>query len=124
MGVTTVRFALLGLVVAAVINSSQAHASPYDDTDKLKGQYIAEVGDLRRIECPIGGKYDCLQFPDDLYQMSYSRCFRVHGYRSFSAKALIAVDEAKTISAFVVEAGYGSAIRQYRVTPYKCPDLF
>ena len=95
-----------------------------DDSDELKGKYIADVGDVEQVSCPIGGKYDCLTFPNDLYRFNYGDCWQIHGLYSYSEKVLIAVDKAKKVSFFVLPSGIGGDIKEHSVTPYQCPDLY
>jgi len=114
----------LVFAVAAISFGSPSSAGILDDTDKLKGQYIADVGDLEQIRCPIGGKYDCLTFPHDLYRFNFTRCFQVMGYYDFSGKALLAVDAQKRVSMFVMPSGLGRDIKQFDVVAYECPDRY
>lgn len=111
----------LGTILLFLFLAYPAAAYRFDDADELKGQYIVEVGDLRRLSCPIGGRYDCLTWPAQFYQMGYSRCFEVHGYGvGYGDYALLAVDDAGHLSLFAIKS-YGSDITQFRITMYDCP---
>ena len=116
---------LLGALVLMLMSASPGNAF-FDDTDKIKGHYIVDVGDLQPVTCPISGKYDCLTFPNDLYKFSYTKCYQVRGlYGAYSSKGLLAVNDSKTVSMFVMEGGFGSPkLKKYSVTGYQCPDLY
>jgi PA-IIL fucose-binding lectin len=121
-------FVMRVIIVVAVLSllPTVSLAGIFDDHRQLKGQYIAEVGELEKLSCPISGKYDCLTWPNDLYKME-TRCMQLQGYyNSFGGTlALLAVDKNKIVTAFTIESGIGSPeIRQHRVTFYDCPSMF
>jgi hypothetical protein len=117
---------VLATIAIAVLAASPVEAGLFDDTDKLKGQLIVDVGDLESLDCPISGKYDCLSWPTNLYRFGYSQCMQVLGFYGGigTKKALLAVDDAKTVSVFVLSSSFSSDIRRYSVVSYRCPDLF
>jgi hypothetical protein len=94
----TMIFAILFLVF-----SNQAIA---DDSSLLKGQYIVDVGELDHLTCPVIGKYDCLTWPLNLYQIDNGQCMVVHGLglSSSSDIALLAVGENKQVSLFTISS--------------------
>jgi hypothetical protein len=116
----------VALAVVLVLGCRPSAAGLLDDTNKLKGQYIADVGELRHLECPIGGKYNCLTWPMDLYEFNVGRCFQVVGYLGgyMTRNALLAVDQSKTLSIFVMPDGLGEKVEQHSVVAYDCPDRF
>jgi hypothetical protein len=115
------------LLFAAVFGvlASQANAAPLDDASYLKGHYIADVGELEKVSCPVGGRYDCLAFPSNLYKL-YGQCLQIPSYYGEGSRntTFLAVDvSTKRPSAFVVEGILGS-VRKYPILQYDCPILF
>lgn len=95
------------LLFAAVFGvlASQANAAPLDDASYLKGHYIADVGELEKVSCPVGGRYDCLAFPSNLYKLN-GQCLQIPSYYGEGSRntTFLAVDvSTKRPSAFVVE---------------------
>ncbi|WP_395019415.1 hypothetical protein [Dongia sp.] len=117
---------LLVALAASALVSTAAMAGILDDTDKLKGQYIADVGELEPLRCMPGGKYDCMTWPSDLYRFNRTKCYQVSGYYGgyLNRKALLAVDKGQNVSIFVLPGTLESDVKQYRVVKYECPDLF
>ena len=62
------------LVVACALPLS-ATAGLMDDTEDLKGKTIGYAGQIEQVTCPIGGKYDCLQWPRGFYKTRDNDCF-------------------------------------------------
>jgi hypothetical protein len=120
-------FLAIGLVAATASARHLAAAALFDDSRKLKGQVIVDVGELEELRCPIGGKYDCLTWPRNLYRFNHGQCMVVIGYYgSYSSDtALLAVDQAKTASLSVLPSGIGSRdVKQYSIKLYDCPDMY
>jgi hypothetical protein len=95
-----------------------------DDSNKLKGQLIVEVGELEELRCPVYGDYDCLTWPREFYRFNYTQCMQVHGYYGgyMSATGLLAVDQAKNVTMFVLSSRVGgSDVKQYMIKLYECP---
>ena len=98
--------------------SPLVYASMFDDTKKLKGQFIVDVGDLSKVECFYGGAYDCSTFPQSLYRLDYGKCYDINGYYGLGDQGIVAVDRTtKAISIFIIS----TSIRQYTATAYECP---
>lgn len=116
----------LALGLAATFAATNAHGGILDDTEKLKGQFIVDVADLESFDCPVSGKYDCLSWPTNFYRFGYDRCMQILGYYGGigTNKALLAVDERKNMSVFVISGSFSSDIHQYQFVSYKCPSRF
>lgn len=68
--------AIIGMIV--VFCSSASHSGAID---RLTGSKIVASGDIEQVRCPAFGKYDCLKWPDNLYQFSYQDiCFTTDSY--------------------------------------------
>ena len=119
---------LLAVAAAAVILSVTGAngRSLLDDTDKLKGQLVLEVGDLTQLRCPIDGKYDCLTWPRSLYRLGYDVCLDVGGfYGGYTDTGLLVKDSYGTITLFVISSmSMGGDMKQYTVMLYDCPSLY
>jgi hypothetical protein len=108
------------------VASFEVRAALFDDSKRLEGKIILKVGDLEKLDCPPFGKYDCVSWPTDLFKIG-DVCARILGYygMGFGELAMIASDDKKAISAFVVEgSGLSTKIRMYSLSVYECPDLF
>src|SRR5947209_1356925 len=118
---TPIRVTALVLLMAP-----SAQAEIFDDSDKLKGQYIVDVGTLEHLRCPMYGKYDCSTWPGELYKFG-DRCVQIVGYYNAysSSKAILTIDGSKKQSIFVLPGGIGSDdTKQYSITPYNCPSMY
>lgn len=110
----------------SAVASFDVRAALFDDSKRLEGKVIVKVGDLEKLDCPPFGKYDCVSWPTDLFKID-DVCVRILGYygMGFGELAMIASDNKKTISAFVIEgSGLSTKIRMYSPSVYECPDLF
>jgi hypothetical protein len=121
------RFLILALFSClSVAALSQPVAALFDDSERLEGKIIVKIGDLKRTECPPLGEYDCTMWPMDLFRID-DVCTRIHGDYGFGfgEVAMIASDSNKTITIFAIESsGLSAKIRMYRVSLYRCPELF
>ena len=99
-----------------------ALAGVIDDTEQLQGKTIVYAGDIEHVSCPIGGKYDCLQWPSGLYKTSTGACFVTDETScSFGCKALIATDQSRQVSVFVPQT-IGAGMKKGSFQSYKCPS--
>jgi hypothetical protein len=108
------------------VASSEVRAALFDDSKRLEGKIILKVGDLEKLNSPPFGKYDCMSWPTDLFEID-DVCVRILGYygMGFGELAMIASDNEKAISAFVVErSGLSTKISMYSLSIYECPDFF
>jgi hypothetical protein len=101
-----------------------AWAGLLDDTAGLKGKTIVYAGEIEQITCPIGGKYDCLQWPQGFFKTADGDCFVTDDFScSYSCKALIAVDRARQFSVYVFQS-FGGGLKKGSFTSYKCPSPY
>lgn len=112
---------------AACLAAGSASAGFLDDLPDLQGKTIAYAGGFEQVTCPIGGKYDCLKWPSELYKTTRGReiCFVPTSYTScsYSCKGVIAVDKSNTLEAFFI-AGICGDMKKTGIEMYKCPSLF
>lgn len=114
----TLPAGILALTVAPPVH---AHS-----LNEIRTARFGEIGFLRQIDCPIGGRYDCLSFPRNLYELS-GDCFTLE-----LGASLVAYREAMLIQfrsgalAIMIKAGYGSD--RFEIFDiermYDCPDLY
>lgn len=104
-----------------------AVAGLLDDLDDLQGKTVIYAGEFERLTCPIGGKYDCLNWPSNLFKTMRGRdlCFATSSYSScsYNCKGIIAVGDDRTPYVFFIE-GIGGDMKKSPLESYKCPSLF
>lgn len=112
---TTLRW-LLPLIVAGLSQTAWG----YGEIDRLAGSTIVASGELEQVHCPVGGKYDCLTWPHDLYKFSMQNiCFTASVSCGFSCEGFIAQkNQAQTL--YVLGSRLGSS----PINLYKCPSMF
>ncbi len=112
------------LITAAIALPTVALAGVFDDTDDLQGKTIVYAGDIQQVSCPIGGKYDCLQWPRGFYKTTTGACFVTdEATCSFSCKALIATDSSRQVSVYIPQT-IGASMKKGSFQSYKCPSPF
>ena len=112
------------IFAAATILPTLARAGLLDDTSDLKGKTIVYAGEIEQVTCPIGGKYDCLQWPSGFFKTAEGDCFVTDDYScSYSCKALIAVDRSRQINLYVLQS-FGGGLKKGSFTSYKCPSPY
>lgn len=97
-----------------------------DDLEDLEGKAVVYAGEFERLTCPIGGKYDCLTWPMNLFKTRRGRefCFVASSSScSYSCKGVIAVGDDKRPYVFFIE-GIGGDMKKSSVESYKCLSMF
>ena len=101
-----------------------ASAGILDDLPDLQGKVVAYAGEFEQVTCPIGGQYDCLTWPSDLFKTTRGRdiCFKPTGYTrcTYSCKGLIALGDDKTPFLYIIE-NIGGDMKKSPIEIYKCP---
>ena len=90
------------------------------DWSSLRGYQIIDSNQLRKLDCPIGGKYDCLTWPDNFYEWG-SRCVKISGYFNYSDEAIL-MSNGTTNQ--MVTIGMFNKPECHAVTIYTCPSLY
>lgn len=115
------------LPVVAVFTAFVHESSlAFDDLENLQGKVIIYAGKFESLDCPIGGKYDCLTWPDLLLRTrkGVERCFATSRVRcSFSCSGLIAVDQSKVPKLYILDQ-VGASVTEASVEPMRCPDMY
>jgi hypothetical protein len=93
---------------------------------EIRTASFGDVGYLRHVRCPISGRYDCLTFPRDLYELN-GDCFTL----GYSSAVLGGYEEAMLMQfrsgelALMVKTGFGDRFEIIDIErPYECPDLY
>ncbi|WP_068858708.1 hypothetical protein [Perlucidibaca aquatica] len=107
--------------------SASAYAGIFDELPDLQGKVVAYAGEYEQITCPIGGNYDCLKWPMDLYKTKRGQdiCFKPTRYIScsYSCKGLIAIGDDKMPYLYTIE-NMGGDVKKSGIELYKCPSLY
>lgn len=111
------RFAA-GLLAFSLASTAMA----FGELDQLEGSAILVAGDIRSISCPISGTYDCLTWPNDLYEFPLRNiCFRAQISCGLTCEGLIA-EKNKVRTLFIV--GGFSGLDSSSIQIYQCPSKF
>lgn len=114
----------LFLTLALLTIASTQALAILDDTEDLKGATVIYAGDFEAATCPIGGKYDCLSWPQNFYRHGADNfCFSTNSSAcGYGCKGLVTVDSIKIPRFFIFERLGG--VKKGSVQPLKCPDRF
>lgn len=122
------RAFLNSLVISLAISAPMTvSAALFDDTKELKGKVIISAGEFEKIECPIGGDYDCSTWPDGLLRTpEYGSCIVINGFAcSFRCKGLLVTDNSRALHFFEFDSGIGAPnLKKHAATPVRCPDVY
>jgi len=109
-------------VLFAMVSFSSPSLALFDDFDELEGQTVVEAGDLKKINCPIGGDYNCLTWPMSFFKLNAICVEAVGGFASgYSLRGLLTVDRNGTPSLFILSGLVSSDVKRYGATIYDCP---
>lgn len=109
---------MLPLIVAGL---SQV-AWGYGDIDNLAGSTVLASGGLERVTCPIGGNYDCMTWPQDLYKLRLQNvCFTARIMMcGYSCEGFIA-EKVGVQTLYVIGS---SELDSSTIKLYKCPSMY
>lgn len=110
------------IVGALLLLATSPASALFDDFNDLEGETVIAAGDLKKLECPIGGDYNCLTWPVSFYRLD-QRCLEVtSGYLGgYGLRGLLTVDGNGAVSLFSF-AGLGSSdVSRDSVSLYDCP---
>lgn len=118
---------LRSLVTGCILGLAAAtcSASLLDDLGNLQGKLVVYAGEFETVDCPIGGKYDCLTWPTTMLKTRkgpemclgsdrYVRC-------GFKCTGLLAVGDDKVPKLYVFSQ-MSSDATQVPVERYRCPE--
>jgi hypothetical protein len=108
------------VLLCAIAVSTQVMA--YGEMQSLMGSQVVATGDIQQVTCPIGGKYDCLSWPADLYEMtSQNICFTASVSCGYSCEGFIA--QKNQINTVYVLGSYPK-LSSSSIQLFKCPNRF
>lgn len=116
----------LATALAIAMLPCVASAGILDDTEDLQGKTIAYAGDFEQVICPVGGKYNCLQWPMGFLKATKGAefCFVTDAMLcSYNCKGLIAVGSDRQPAVYVFET-IGGGMKKGSFRSYKCPSPF
>lgn len=118
----------MGKIVASLLLwiHLSAGAFVFDDLGDLQGKTVVFAGEFEQLDCPIGGKYDCMSWPDTLLRTSGARamCFTTsRASCRYKCRGLIAVDANKNVAAYIIGQLSGD-VTKASVEPIKCPTMY
>ena len=110
-------------IAAMALAASFASVAQFDDLSDLKGSTIAYAGAFETVSCPIGGKYNCMTWPENLLRTSGSFCFATSAYTSCTSicQGVLAAGADRRVRVFLFDLG---SVKKGDVRPYRCPDVF
>lgn len=120
-----IRCGLL-LVSALTMGSVVNAASSFDQLPDLQGKVVVYAGEFEKMDCPIGGQYDCLSWPSGLLKTKGSPvlCLNVGETLSctFGCRGLVAMGEDRTPFLYLFEQSMSSDLAKHAFQPYTCPS--
>ncbi|MDY1359575.1 hypothetical protein SOJ01_30900 [Pseudomonas aeruginosa] len=94
----------------------------YGEINSLPGSQIVAAGDISQVMCPIGGNYDCLTWPSNLYELSRENlCFTADVMCGVSCEGFIA--QKNGVNTLYILSGF-SKLDSSDIKLYKCPSSF
>lgn len=99
-------------------------AMALDDIANLKGMGVVAAGQVKRLDCPLSGRFDCNSWPTNFLKFEYENiCFAADpGVCGAYCKGILATDKGKTVYFF--ESLPGGDLSQRRARGYECPPGF
>lgn len=103
-----------------MLTCSQVFA--YGEMQSLPGSQILAAGNIQQVTCPIGGKYDCLSWPPDLYELTGENvCFTTNASCGYSCEGFIA--QKNQVQTLYVLGSYPK-LSSAGIQLFKCPSKF
>lgn len=118
------RAACIALLLLAALVLPVRPAMALDDIANLKGMGVVAAGQVKRLDCPISGRFDCNSWPTNFLKFEYENiCFATDpGVCGAYCKGILATDKGKTVYFF--ESLPGGDLAQRRARGYECPPGF
>ncbi|GEM_PF-1888300 len=118
------RAPLAVLALLAVLLVPARSAMALDDIANLKGMGVVAAGQVKRLDCPMSGRFDCNSWPTNFLKFEYENiCFATDpGTCGAYCKGILATDKSKSVYFF--ESLPGGDLAQRRARGYECPPGF
>lgn len=123
-GLSRLPVTLLVPVVVAGLLALAAPARALDDIANLKGMGVVAAGQVKRMDCPASGRFNCNSWPSNFLKFEYENiCFATDpGVCGAYCKGILATDKNKSVYFF--ESVPGGDLAQRRARGYECPPGF
>ncbi|EGY24897.1 hypothetical protein DA2_2834 [Desulfovibrio sp. A2] len=123
-GLFRLSMALLVPVVVAGLVALAVPARALDDIANLKGMGVVAAGQVKRLDCPASGRFNCNSWPSNFLKFEYENiCFATDpGVCGAYCKGILATDKSKSVYFF--ESLPGGDLAQRRARGYECPPGF
>ena len=123
-GLSRLPVTLLVPVVVAGLVALAAPARALDDIANLKGMGVVAAGQVKRMDCPASGRFNCNSWPSNFLKFEYENiCFATDpGVCGAYCKGILATDKNKSVYFF--ESVPGGDLAQRRARGYECPPGF
>lgn len=114
------KFLKLLFAMCFVVSGSEVFA--YGEIQSLPGSQILAAGDIQQVTCPIGGKYDCLSWPHNLYELTGENvCFTTSASCGYSCEGFIA--QKNQVQTLYVLGSFPK-LSSASIQLFKCPSKF
>lgn len=115
---------LFVLALGAGLLALAAPARALDDIANLKGMGVVAAGQVKRMDCPASGRFNCNSWPSNFLKFEYENiCFATDpGVCGAYCKGILATDKSKAVYFF--ESVPGGDLAQRRARGYECPPGF
>ena len=108
------------LTLALVVPAS----AQFDDIGDLSGETVVEAGNLKVLQCPINGNYNCLTWPGAFYRLGSYCVEAVGGYGAgLSQRGILTTNDRGAISIFVVGT-ISANFKKHPAKLYDCPSVY
>jgi hypothetical protein len=123
-GLSRLPVTLLVPVVVAGLVALAVPARALDDIANLKGMGVVAAGQVKRMDCPASGRFNCNSWPSNFLKFEYENiCFATDpGVCGAYCKGILATDKSKSVYFF--ESLPGGDLAQRRARGYECPPGF
>lgn len=115
------------LISSAFLLMSAESIAFQNDIAQLEGASIVKAGTIGRVSCPPYGKYDCLNWPSDLYEFENKNiCMRTGiGFGcSLSCEGFLANKNGQISLYTISTLGISSTLKQSSVELLQCPSKY
>ncbi|QEY62507.1 hypothetical protein FXN65_10620 [Metapseudomonas lalkuanensis] len=113
---------LVRMLTSLALISACGGAYAFGEINRLPGSQILAAGDIEQVTCPVGGKYDCLTWPNNLYELSMQNiCFTADVSCGYSCKGFIA--KKNGVNTLYVLGGL-SGLASSDLQMFNCPSKF
>ncbi|HEX7439284.1 MAG TPA: hypothetical protein VF319_04240 [Caldimonas sp.] len=110
-------------IAAMALTATFASVAQFDELGDIKGSTIAYAGAFETVYCPIGGKYNCMTWPENLLRTNGNFCFATSAFNSCTSicQGVLAAGADRRVQVFLFDLG---SVKKGDVRPTWYPDVF